>query len=117
MIKLTTILAEMRLNDPKSWSTYGFIEIDEIDITLTSKLDDNQYYGQLSDDNKVIFTTHPPQEDELYDLGDNEAIWNEYAPEIFKEIRKISNSWGADDEYIDVFIDFDKLKELFPIKR
>ena len=97
---------------------------DPTELELVSDEKDEAYYGYTSNghalDNGIFtfsVTTFPINvEDEDIEFMSGEEIFSEYAPKIFKQLRDEGADWDADDEYIDVAISLDKLKELFPVR-
>jgi len=88
------------------------VEIDTEYNEVNLSSDEGDYTAEIENDGKVSFSKIF---DRVRDMNDDN-IWNEYAPEIFKKIKNAGGTWEAGPDYVQITTTVDKLKELFPIK-
>jgi hypothetical protein len=112
MQQLAGLINESQLNEESAY-------IEKINpeyptqITLVS--DSGEYGGDVEENGEVSFSLIF-EDDNVGTYMNDEDIFEDYAPEVFKTIKDAGGRWEAGDDYVQVTISLDKLKELFPIK-
>ena len=111
MQQLAGLIKESQLNEESAY-------LEKIDpkyptqITLVS--DSGEYGGDMEENGEVSFSL-VFEDNNMGTYMNDEDIFEDHAPEVFKTIRNAGSEWEAGDDYVQVTTTIDKLKELFPV--
>ena len=112
MQQLAGLITESQLNEDQ----HTLKKIDpEYPTQITLVSDSGEYGGDIEENGEVSFSL-VFEDDNMGTYMNDEDIFEDHAPEVFKTIRNAGGEWEAGDDYVQVTTTIDKLKELFPVK-